>query len=143
MARTLRYLRIAFSVVCGILCLLLIALWVRSYWWWDNLNVGARHSIDSVGGQLMVEEEIAFSVPDWMASSTAELLGSYIRWTTFVADGATSRGIGTAIPDWLLVFSTAVLAASPWLPWRFSLRTLLIATTLVAVLLGTIVWMVR
>src|SRR5687768_601998 len=27
-----RKLRIAFSIVCGIVCLLLIALWVRSYW---------------------------------------------------------------------------------------------------------------
>ena len=31
------------------------------------------------------------------------------------------------------------LAAAPWLRWRFSLRTLLIATTLVAVVLGVIV----
>ena len=34
----------------------------------------------------------------------------------------------------------------PWLPWmpgRFSLRTLLIATTLVAVVLGLIVWLRR
>ena len=28
-----RKLRIAWSVVCGIACVLLIALWVRSYWW--------------------------------------------------------------------------------------------------------------
>ena len=32
---------------------------------------------------------------------------------------------------------------APWLRWRFSLRTLLIATTLVAVVLGLIVWSVR
>jgi hypothetical protein len=31
------------------------------------------------------------------------------------------------------------VSASPWLPWRFSLRTLLIATALVAVALGLIV----
>ena len=36
-----------------------------------------------------------------------------------------------------------VLAAAPWLRWRFSLRTLLIATTLIAVLLGIIVWKSR
>ena len=28
-----RKLRIAWSVVCGIACVLLIVLWVRSYWW--------------------------------------------------------------------------------------------------------------
>ncbi len=37
----------------------------------------------------------------------------------------------------------AALAALPWLRWRFSLRTLLIATTLVAVVLGLIMWAVR
>ena len=31
----LRLLRIAFSAVCGIVCLLLIVLWIRSYWWQD------------------------------------------------------------------------------------------------------------
>src|SRR5262245_8434139 len=30
-----RKLRIAFSVTCGVICLLLIVLWVRSYWWHD------------------------------------------------------------------------------------------------------------
>lgn len=41
----------------------------------------------------------------------------------------------------LLVLGVAfLLAAAPWVPTRFSLRTLLIATTLVAVVLGLIVW---
>jgi hypothetical protein len=42
---------------------------------------------------------------------------------------------------WVLVAGT--LAAFPWAEskWQFSLRTLLIATTLVAVVLGIIVWM--
>jgi hypothetical protein len=31
------------------------------------------------------------------------------------------------------------LAAVPWIDWRFSLRTLLVAMTLVAVLLGVLV----
>ena len=30
-----RKLRIAWSVMCGIACVLLIVLWVRSYWWQD------------------------------------------------------------------------------------------------------------
>jgi hypothetical protein len=40
------------------------------------------------------------------------------------------------------VILVAICAALPWLPnplWRFSLRTLLIATTLVAVVLGLVV----
>src|SRR5688500_7945556 len=34
-----RKLRIVFSVVCGIPCALLIALWGRSYWWTDQLSI--------------------------------------------------------------------------------------------------------
>ena len=42
---------------------------------------------------------------------------------------------------WLPALLFAAVAAIPWLRWRFSLRTLLIATTLVAVVLGLIVWL--
>jgi len=45
------------------------------------------------------------------------------------------------IPPWFAVRGREFLAAMPWLPfwWRFDLRTLLIATTLIAVVLGLIV----
>jgi len=44
------------------------------------------------------------------------------------------------MPFWVPVLVTAALATVPWFHWskRFSLRTLLIATTLVAVVLGII-----
>lgn len=48
------------------------------------------------------------------------------------------------IPDLLLVTFFAAVATVPWLPWwsrRFSLRTLLLACTAVAVVLGLIVWL--
>src|SRR5688572_16156142 len=38
MSNTLRKLRITFSVLCGIVCLMLIVLWLRSYWWWDGFG---------------------------------------------------------------------------------------------------------
>jgi hypothetical protein len=47
------------------------------------------------------------------------------------------------LSQWALLAAFAVVAAVPWLPARFSLRTLLIVTTLVAVVLGLIVWQVR
>jgi hypothetical protein len=46
-------------------------------------------------------------------------------------------------PHWFLVLLSAAFATAPWIRWRFSLRTLLIATTLVAVVLGLIVWAAR
>ena len=45
------------------------------------------------------------------------------------------------IPFWFLVMLSAAVGTIPWLTYRFSLRTLLIATTLVAVVLGLIVWL--
>jgi hypothetical protein len=48
----------------------------------------------------------------------------------------TSTSSQFGIPYWLLVLLTARIATVPWLKWRFSLRTLLIAVTLLAVLLG-------
>ena len=41
------------------------------------------------------------------------------------------------LPYWMILLLTSAAAASPWLRWRFSLRTLLIALTLLALLLGT------
>ena len=44
------------------------------------------------------------------------------------------------MPIWLPVLLTAILTAVPWVPLRrFSLRTLLLVTTLVAVALGVVV----
>jgi hypothetical protein len=41
---------------------------------------------------------------------------------------------------WLLAVPTFAFAMAPWIPRRLSLRTLLIATTLLAVVLGFAVW---
>jgi hypothetical protein len=42
-------------------------------------------------------------------------------------------------PHRILVLIFALLAASPWVRYRFTLRTMLIATTLIAVVLAAIV----
>jgi hypothetical protein len=48
-----------------------------------------------------------------------------------------------ASPVAKLVLLTAACAPLSWIRWRFSLRTLLFATTLVAVVLGLVVWAAR
>ena len=47
------------------------------------------------------------------------------------------------LPHWFLLGTCMTFATVPWLRYRFSLRTLLIATTLVAVVLGLIVYAVK
>jgi hypothetical protein len=118
--RILRLLRIAFSVMCGILCLLLIVLWVRSYssagGWHTLTHIGADQIVfyESVNGDLRI-----LSLDAFMAATLS-------HWQP-----------GFVVPYWSLVSSFVMLAALPWVRWRFSLRTLLIATTLIAILLAT------
>jgi hypothetical protein len=44
------------------------------------------------------------------------------------------------VPLWFPIGLAAILATAPWLRYRFTLRALLIATTLVALVLGLAVW---
>ena len=54
----------------------------------------------------------------------------------------TDGGRSILVPFWVLGLPIAGMAIAPWRSWsgRFSLRTLLIATTLVAVVLGLAAW---
>jgi len=50
------------------------------------------------------------------------------------------------IPYWFTIAALCSVAVFPWTPffsWRFSLRTLLIATTLIAMVMGAIVYAAR
>ena len=89
MARFLRYLRIAFSAFCVIVAVLLIALWVRSYWIRDRIThnyVGRTYahfgySIDSLRGlcSVLVIKHVPARSPDavqyagWPADDTASI----------------------------------------------------------------------
>ncbi len=91
----LRYLRIAFSAVCGVVCVLLVVLW------WNILHI--QKSILGFG--------IASEPQTW-----------------------TLR-----VPYWFTIALLATCGCAPWIPYRFSLRTLLIATTLLALTLGLVI----
>jgi len=132
-----RYLRIAFSVACGIICLLLSMLWVRSYWKWDDIHhVKGRFVINfgSTGGIMYFRDAPVPRTPPtqgWGYRSD----DSAFKWSSAPPSIETSHSTFV-----LLSGSFAVL---PWVRWRFSLRTLLIAMTVMAALLGAIVWAVR
>ena len=56
----------------------------------------------------------------------------------------TPRVLNLYAPCWAVVSFLGIAVSIPWLHWlpcRFNLRTLLIATTLIAVVLGLIVWL--
>jgi hypothetical protein len=54
-----------------------------------------------------------------------------------------NQGFVITFPFWFAIAIAAFVASAPWLSLRFTLRTLLIATTLIAVVLGAIVYAVR
>jgi hypothetical protein len=141
-----RKLRIAWSVGWGIACVLLIVLWARSY-----------SMVEIIGGPVSSHWYLHFGSTDgqFRINRSHDSLWTppkIKRWEYYreLADTAyanTSRPSGwkfllrryyVHVPAWFAVVIVALLAAIPWVRWskRFSLRTLLIATTLVAVVLG-------
>ena len=63
-----------------------------------------------------------------------------------IAYRSSKQSLAVWMKYWVLVLPAAVLATLPWLnqlPVRFSLRTMLIVTALVAVVLGLIAWVRR
>jgi hypothetical protein len=117
----LRYLRIAFSATCLAACVLLTVLWWRSYSACVTMNLGPFDSFISFTSD---EGTLLFAYP-------ADNFGTQVKFIN--------------VPSWFTVLIAATLAVLPWIQWskRFSLRTLLIATTLIALMLGIIVWMWR
>jgi hypothetical protein len=148
-----RKLRMAWSVMWGVVAVLLVAAWVRSYWrcdhafgylgprynfyantqrgdfglavWNDTQNPGApRFAVGT--GPVTHDPVIAPFVRGPLAT-----IG--IRWLV-------STGFVFAMPLWWPLMLVFTLLAVSWPSWsrRFSLRALLIATTLAAVGLGLI-----
>jgi hypothetical protein len=143
-----RTLRIALSAVCGVLCLLLIALWVASYGDTPKSFHAYTIQISWSNGILglftpyydyELEDVVTYSMPprkSYTIDYPVDVLGHKLFWSQW-------RLWIIRVPFWTPVTISVILAAFPWLRWRFSLRTLLIATTLVAVALGIIIALSR
>ena len=137
-----RKLRIAWSVLWGLAAVLLIVLWVRSYRVADAVQWATSTGIftaTSATGVIGVSKTNHVGVQKRTWNSLEIMHGTLRAWSV----SSDSNGTYLRFPHrWpLLIF--AIFAAVPWinqLTRRFSLRTLLIATTLVAVVLGLIVW---
>jgi hypothetical protein len=172
--RLVRLLRIAASVVCLTMCVLLVALWVRSCLRFDQIihrtSATEYVALTTARGQVAFggdNDAILANVfkRDWMhrgfsmkgvnnktgspiavfpvnLPNSAILLLPHFH-SPFVASRNGSTSYELSLPYWLLVLTSAAFGAIPWIHWRFSVRTLLIATTLVAVMLGLIVYAAR
>jgi hypothetical protein len=146
-----RKLRLAWSVLWGVVALLLCVLWVRSYWVSDIL-IGNEASgpsthfvLEASGGYLGVSSEgLSLSqIADWRLASRDTVRGVASRIPLRLTHERSGGQEVWATPIWIVLLVVSAIAGVPWLRFRFSLRTLLIATTLVAVVLGLIVWAAR
>ena len=61
------------------------------------------------------------------------------RWSYGFAFRRAGRSLTIGLPHFVLALIATGTGTAPWLPFRFSLRTLLIAVTLVAITIGTII----
>src|SRR6187200_553284 len=121
-----RKLRIAWSVGCGLAAVLLIVLWVRSYWLYDLVFFPGPHNIASMKGWLALDEKLIVVEPPIITRFGYDL--GKLKLSS-ISGNLTPGGVGRYCPHWLLIVVIGQLAALPWLRWRFTLRTLLIATT--------------
>jgi hypothetical protein len=158
-SRIIHYISIAVTALSLTACVLLIALWVRSYWWWDEAEVLFFTETDSP--RLYFGQAFVWGSADGVVSFYKFLdltddegfqwtIDSERRHPDTPRDYVTNESwyfnyqgdLGVNVPHWFLVALIAAFGICPWIHWskRFSLRTLLIATTLVAVGLGVVIW---
>ena len=153
-------LRIAWSVTWAIVAVLLVGVWVRSYWWADSVAVTISANVSplqigsvqgTVGIVIACSPEVASRLTSrWnhFQSPTDEMrvelakFGQSLPSPIYGGLRKIQSIVVFFVPDWLVLILVTVLGILPWLQWhrRFSLRTLLIATTLIAVVLGIVVW---
>jgi hypothetical protein len=143
-----RKLRIAWSVGWGAIVLFLVVCWVRSNWYVDEfwISRSAKHGLGVISANNCASVAIqqrdgapSEYIVGYSQIELKELQEPQAR--TFLGFAAARDGdlSFVNVPYWILVTCLATLGMAPRIRWRFSLRTLLIATTLVAVVLGLVV----
>jgi hypothetical protein len=138
-----RNLRIAWSVASGFGAVLIAACLAVEYLG-VNVELMRRGSpgptvVEIYQGKLWLSWEPRVSYrPGW-----AGQINRYgLRYNVY-SNGSWYVWVSTWVVGALLAVAAAPFAAWPWLSLRFSLRTLLIATTLIAVVLGLVVYLNR
>jgi hypothetical protein len=155
-----RLLNIA-SIVCLVLCVALMGMWVRSYYYrysWEIRTNSRLLQFRSDRGLLTYWE----LHPIASQADVIAVLNDASQGKTFVSTTVDPRkhsafngtvlgfvldrqpwSINASVPIWSLVVTFAGTSLLFWVPSsrRFSLRTLFIATTFLAVVLGMIAWL--
>jgi hypothetical protein len=154
-----RRLKIAWTTTLSTFCVLMLLLWGRSYyrfdWWGPGLTLAQRGQVyhptsgflfESAHGAVVLQYVGNLSQHAWYAWScgSAPADRSNLRVTgddgESASDGFRAKtypggSFRGSAPHWCLALVAGVLVGSVWIR-RFSIRTLLIATALLAAVLG-------
>jgi len=147
--------RIGTSVLFGALTIALAVLWLRSYWRIDHsVSYGCLWNHWGAGFySIRGSTTLFFNHPDvtWMVDFGSHLaaergvnLNVRPDRNAHFAHQVDPYSVTVRTPYWLWVAASVVLASIPWMTcaWkRFSLRMLLIVTTLSCGALGLGVWL--
>jgi hypothetical protein len=138
--------RVTISTFFGFLTLALMALWVQSYWNYDvvrRIGLVSKFDVSSQSGVIRVSY-----IPEFRRMPAARW-----QWLRYDAEPVIrvfrvsyhrdSDEMQLELPYLLLPTAAIALGVLAWTPLSFSLRTMFIAATLVAVLLGLFIGVVR
>lgn len=155
-----RRLRIAVSASFAVVVFVLLLLWLRSRSFIDvaGVTLPANHVFFATSSrgelELTFEETPSNSVDDdgnrfgVQSLDMSQMFEQYpMRLPFKFAWTNTPHGFRATTPIWLWMLLATLAALAPWRQalWsnlrRFSLRTLLLTTTLIAIMLGLFVWL--
>lgn len=151
----LTWLRIVVSCFCLVLCVLLVALWVRSCFYVDLIDQGPKYRRASLRNRRHVIELFVFDPPMYDPRDRQDRwfrgrLGgnvpsqSWFYWR-YKNDPRGRSYIVARVPHWLLVLATALVAygAKPKPRWKFGMRELFVLSTIGAITVGTLAVVLR
>jgi hypothetical protein len=141
--------RIGVSVFFGVVALAICGLWISSYQ--TNVvfqgEIPKRHAFSIQSRNGAVHIYLLHATVKWVLGTSRPGVVMVSQWKetgifTFTNNSALTT---VSIPHWFLLLASISTGAVAWYPirTRFSLRTMLIATTLAAVVLGLFAWSVR
>jgi len=139
-----RKLRVAWSVVWGIACVLFVMWWVRSYWRLDvitRITASGSTTVRADSGLVTLTQmgSVRFFTDSATWAHVVDNASLGIQFWQF--DWARNASIFLVrMPIWVPALVAAILARVPWIRWskRFSLRALLIAMAIIALALTMI-----
>jgi hypothetical protein len=150
--QVVRLIRVSTTVACLSLAAVVMALWLRNFWVadviWTPLPAASQLTIASADGQI----ELGISYPSGQRAKLPETTWGWqtytasqnravkvvVPWKTVIRYRRVWGGAVIVLPHWLVFLVPLLVSVVPWIRWsrRFTIRTMLVVTTLVAVVLA-------